>query len=593
MTLSKNLTFRRALGIPFSVTPAESVLQIIHNIVNLALAPVSILVTAYFIDTALAVFNEGLDRNLIIPPIIFLTLMQVYHYLMGPLMGLIGKKREIKTRLALRVPFVEKRVRLEYKHIENNDTMDLINRVWENPEGKLSEMLDNLVWFVVMIGQTASYIAILLINATLAGSVLIIFSAPIFYIAMKSGKHQYQALRDMTKRDRMFWTVQWFLTSRETAHERNMFGYTPFLNKKYTDAYEESRKHKTKVDVKWFIRSKSSAIILGLLSASALFILVPSVVNGHLTVGLYISIMGGLFASIHMIGWSLPNTFQQFASHREFIKDVNQFLDLSEAEGADHTPAEAAPAFQSLELRNVSFTYPGTEKKILDTISLVIEKGKNYSFVGVNGAGKTTLTKLITRLYEDYTGEILLNGKDLREYPMNEVKATFCAVFQDFARYDVTVAENIAVGKINGAAADEIDRSIKLSGFEEKLKELKDGKDTLLGKTQDEGVDLSGGEWQRVAFARAVLSPCPVKILDEPTAALDPVAESKVYAQFEEISKGITTIFISHRLASAKLADTIFVLDGGKLAEQGSHDDLMAKDGLYAEMFESQRSWYV
>ena len=157
----------------------------------------------------------------------------------------------------------------------------------------------------------------------------------------------------------------------------------------------------------------------------------------------------------------------------------------------------------------------------------------------------------------------------------------------------MTVAENIALGKANGATSDEIERAIALAGFSGKIAEFKNGVETMLGKTKDEGIDLSGGEWQRVALARLIISPSPVKILDEPTAALDSIAESKIYAKFEEISRGQTTIFISHRLGSATLADEIFVIDGGMVAERGSHIELMKKGGIYAEMFESQRSWYI
>jgi ATP-binding cassette subfamily B protein len=213
--------------------------------------------------------------------------------------------------------------------------------------------------------------------------------------------------------------------------------------------------------------------------------------------------------------------------------------------------------------------------------------------VGVNGAGKTTITKLLTRLYDDYEGEILLNAKPLREWPMADVKACFCALFQDFARYDITVAENVMMGKINGATGAEVDNALELAGFDVNAAELKDGKDTLLGKTHEKGIDLSGGQWQSLAFARAIVSPAPIKILDEPTASLDPVAESRMYEQFERISRGYTTIFISHRLASAKMADEIFVLENGAVSERGNHDELMARNGLYTEMFESQRSWYL
>jgi ATP-binding cassette subfamily B protein len=290
------------------------------------------------------------------------------------------------------------------------------------------------------------------------------------------------------------------------------------------------------------------------------------------------------------MGWSLPYYFRQFTT---YLKEFNQFLELSETPGADCLPTSPPPVFEKLEFKNVSFTYPGTEKVILNRLDMVIEKGKHYAFVGVNGAGKTTITKLITRLYDDYTGEILLNGKELRQWAIGDIKAVFCALFQDFVRYDVTVAQNAGIGKANGYTDEEVNRALSLSGFNDKAETLKNGIHTLLGKTWDDNIDLSGGEWQRLAFARAVISPAGVKILDEPTAALDPVAEGRMYTQFEEISRGYTTIFISHRLASAKMADYIYVLDGGKVAEAGNHAELMQHNGLYAEMYESQRSWYL
>jgi len=593
MDLSKKLTFRGALALSFRMAPVVTIVLIIDRLMGISIALLNVLVAAYFINTALAVVTEGQGAGRIVMPLVAMAAFSVYGYLTGPMEQLLNTHLAIKTRLRLRVPFLEKRVRLEYKHAENKDTVDLLNRVWNNPDGRISEVLTNMSGLVWVICTTASYAVILLVNAPLAGSILLALSAPIFFIAIKAGKAQYQANRDATLDHRYASVISWIITARDTVAERNLFGYTDYLAEKFEKHYEANRLHIFKARALWYMRSKASAIILGLLSAASLFIMAPSVANGSLSVGLFIALQGALFSAVGMIGWRLPEHFRQIAVQREFIKDANKFLELSEIEDAEALPVELPPEFESLEFKNVSFTYPGTEKVILDNLSLTIEKGKHYAFVGVNGAGKTTLTKLITRLYDDYTGEILLNGKSLREWTLPQIKACFCALFQDFARYDITVAENVAIGKINGATDEEIDNALDMLGFEKTAAELKDGKNTLLGKTHEAGIDLSGGQWQRLAFARAIISLAPVKILDEPTAALDPVAESQMYAQFESISRGFTTIFISHRLASAKLADTIFVLEGGKVAEQGSHEALMAANGIYAEMFESQQSWYV
>jgi ATP-binding cassette subfamily B protein len=587
------MTYPRALSLPFRVIPVYTLLGLVQQFIGLAIAPISVLVTAYFIDTALLVVGQGLGASRIVPPLVALGAFQVYNYLLWPLLGLANTKGRMKTQLKMRVPLVEKRARLEYKHLENNQTVDLLSRVWNNPEGQLSGMFGTLTQFLTQMGITVSYAVILLAHAPLAGSVLIVLSVPMFWMAIKAGKENYQTSRDVSERNRHTGTIGWYIQGREPAGERNLFGYAPTLTKKYFAGFEDARKWQLRINALWFARSKSASIILGLLSTGALFMLAPSVADGSLSVGLYIALLGALFSTVNNMGWSLPYYFQRFTTEREYLKEFNQFLELTEAKDSEALPTTPPPAFEKLEFKNVSFTYPGTEKVILNGLNLTIENGKHYSFVGVNGAGKTTITKLITRLYDDYTGEILLNGKELREWEIPDIKGIFCALFQDFVRYDITVAQNAAIGKANGTLPEEIDNALHLSGFDTKAETLKNGKDTLLGKTHEDGIDLSGGEWQRLAFARAIISPAAVKILDEPTAALDPVAESQVYEQFESMSRGFTTIFISHRLASAKMADVIYVLDGGKVAELGNHNDLMRRRGLYAEMFESQRGWYV
>jgi ATP-binding cassette subfamily B protein len=237
----------------------------------------------------------------------------------------------------------------------------------------------------------------------------------------------------------------------------------------------------------------------------------------------------------------------------------------------------------------------------LRDLSLCLEGSRHYAVAGINGAGKTTLTKLLTGLYGEYEGEILLNGKNLREYSQGELKGIFAVVYQDFARYFISVAENIALGDQSGGTEnDETGSSgtarreavLRQIGLEDAVRELPRGADTDLGKIREGGSDLSGGQWQRLAIARALYRPSAVYILDEPTAALDPVAESEVYGMFGTISAGKPTIFITHRLGAARLADEIVVIDQGRVAEQGSHEALMEQGGIYAGMFESQRSWY-
>lgn len=249
--------------------------------------------------------------------------------------------------------------------------------------------------------------------------------------------------------------------------------------------------------------------------------------------------------------------------------------------------------FGTITFQNVSFRYPGTEKDILRNLNLTLEPGRHYAIVGVNGAGKTTLTKLLTGLYDNFEGEILIGGRSIRDFTQAQLKAMFGVVYQDFARYYIKVADNIALGNVLSYDEAKIREAAQFIGIDEAIRQLPQGYDTYLGKIHEGGVDISGGQWQRLAIARILYNPAHMRILDEPTAALDPVAESEVYRMFGQISAGQSTIFITHRLGAARLADDIIVLDGGRVAEQGSHEALLSAGGIYAEMFEAQRSWYA
>jgi ATP-binding cassette subfamily B protein len=272
------------------------------------------------------------------------------------------------------------------------------------------------------------------------------------------------------------------------------------------------------------------------------------------------------------------------------MKDLTAFVALSEAKDALTEPDAEPIAFDSLEFRNVRFRYPGGDRLILDGLSFKLEAGRHYAFVGKNGAGKTTITKLVTGLYTEYGGEILINGKELREYPAGTLKALFSVVYQDFAKYYIAMKDNISLGDVHTKGKEV--QAAHLAGLDETIASLKYGIDTPLGKILKDGQDISGGQWQRVAIARSLISRAPVKILDEPTSALDPISESRIYSDFEKLMRGKTTVFVSHRLGSTKLADEILVIDEGKIMERGAHDVLMAANGQYAGMFEAQRGWY-
>lgn len=285
---------------------------------------------------------------------------------------------------------------------------------------------------------------------------------------------------------------------------------------------------------------------------------------------------------------------QGIADLNAYLNDVGVFLDMEEKEDADAQPIKI-PGFQveTIEFVNVSFRYPGREEYVLKNCSFVLQGNKCYAVVGKNGAGKSTLTKLLTGLYIDYEGQILINGKDLREYQYGEVKWMFSVVFQDFARYALSFRDNILVGNVNENNEQRLEQILEKLELESCVQELPWGLDSQLGKLEKDGVDLSGGQWQKLAIARLLYSQAPINILDEPTAALDSKAEAKVYEMFRQVNEEKFTILVTHRLGAARMADEILTLDQGRIVEQGTHNALAGlENGLYKEMFDSQRRWY-
>jgi ATP-binding cassette subfamily B protein len=248
---------------------------------------------------------------------------------------------------------------------------------------------------------------------------------------------------------------------------------------------------------------------------------------------------------------------------------------------------------EGFEFRNVCFRYPGSGRLVLNNLNFRIEPGQRVALVGANGQGKTTFVKLMSRLYDPSEGRILLDGIDLRDYDTDSLHREIGIIFQDFVRYDMTARANIGAGRLEHLHDDNRLRAAsEKSRAGQILQRLPNGFDQMLGRRFEGGVDLSGGEWQKIALARAWLRDAQVLILDEPTAALDAVAEYEVFRRFSELSEGRMAILISHRFSTVRMADRIVVLEDGSISEQGSHQQLVSSGGRYAEMFELQAANY-
>jgi ATP-binding cassette subfamily B protein len=561
------------------------------------------LATANFVDTATAILQGTRPHDDIYIPLILLLLVLGVFTTNGAVLQLVGARISLHLQQKLKPEIVRINAALDFKHIENAESWELISRVSRDPVKSVMDGYNAFMQFLQIIVCVASVFILIITQVWWAALIIIAFSTPMFWLSLRAGKKNYQAGRDAEKFNRRTEYLGEVLTGRDAVDERTLFGYGEAINKRWMEQYEAGRMLQLKVNAKMFLITKGASMILALIALLVALTLIAPVVSGQLSAGMFMGIVAAVFGMIHQLGWQLSGSLENISRVGEYMKDLTGFIGLSASPEALHEPDAEPITFDSLEFRNVSFQYPSGDRLILDGLSFSLEAGKHYAFVGKNGAGKTTITKLLTGLYSEYDGEILINGKELREYPASTLKALFSVVYQDFAKYYITMKNNIMVGDIakrtdspsyglepSPCPAQE---AAQLAGLDETIAELKYGMDTPLGKILEDGQDISGGQWQRVAIARSLISRAPVKMLDEPTAALDPISESRVYSEFEKLMQGKTTVFISHRLGSTKLADEILVIDDGKIIERGTHDELMVADGQYAEMFEAQRGWYL
>jgi ATP-binding cassette subfamily B protein len=316
-------------------------------------------------------------------------------------------------------------------------------------------------------------------------------------------------------------------------------------------------------------------------------------IHGTLSIGDLTFLTGAFFRSRAVIE-QIFSTFSGIAEQALYLEDLFEFFRTKPAivskPGALPAPR---PIRSGFEFRNVSFAYPGAKRLVLENVNLHFAAGERIALIGENGAGKTTLVKLLARLYDPVGGEILLDGVDLREYDVEGLRNEIGVIFQDYMKYDMRASENIGLGRVEDVGdLDRISEAARKSDAQAVIRQLPNGLDQMLGRRFEKGVDLSAGQWQKIALARAYMRDAQVLILDEPTASLDARAEYEVFVQFSELTRGKMAVLISHRFSTVRMADRIFVLADGHIVEHGTHSQLLALGGRYAELFELQAAGY-
>jgi len=380
--------------------------------------------------------------------------------------------------------------------------------------------------------------------------------------------------------------------SKESAKELKLFGLSDFLTREYANLSNQIYDQ----NVALARRRLWAGAGLSLLSSAGYYgayaYVIYRTVQGALSWG-SLQFLAGAIAGAASNIQNIFATFSSIADQSLFLTDLVTFFTVQPKVSSKPNALPAPrPIREGFLFDKVSFSYPGSPRLVIDQLDLRIEPRERIALIGENGQGKTTIVKLLTRLYDPTAGRILLDGVDLREYSIEDLHREIGVIFQDFVRYEMTVRLNIAVGRIEGSHNGAVDDAAHKSLADEVIGRLPGGYDQLLGRRFEGGVDLSGGEWQKVALARAYLRDAQLLILDEPTAALDARSEYEVFQRFAELTYNKMALLISHRFSTVRMADRIVVLENGRIAEQGSHQQLIALGKRYAEMFELQASSY-
>ncbi|WP_228042224.1 MULTISPECIES: ABC transporter ATP-binding protein [unclassified Tychonema] len=609
---------RRSLGLIIKAAPIELRNLILLNIIRGAAPSAVLFLNKLIIDEVSRLLSQTQTAQ---PLALMLSQPMLLWSIAGVLiLKLVGDS--IDTMSSFTVTSLRDRLQgaVEGKVLEKVANFDDI-ALFENPEllniVELAKTgVSRIQQLAFTISMTITGIFIFIPSVSLAAAiawwvppVILLSSIPSIYIERKYTKLIWRVQKKQAKITREMNLSARVLTGEEYAKELRLFGLQELWLKRWQGQF-----------VQFFsemqaIRKKGAIVVLLWSILSRIGVALPFVyvvigaLGGRYTLG-DLALYSGLIVQVENSLELLINNYTNLYDIALGVSPIFQLLDMKpELQSPLGDVASRLPSLPDggqddratqdkigIEIKHLSFCYPGSSKNTVTDINLTIYPGEMLVFVGENGAGKTTLGKLLGRLYDPSEGTIAWNGKDLRSYSLSYVRSRIAYVMQDYARFPSTVRENVGFGDLLSLSDDTaINQAISESGISAKVNSLDKGLETPLGKQLEDGIDLSGGQWQRIAIARALmrLSTAEVLIFDEPTAALDPKTEHEIYSIFRQIAVGKTTIVISHRLGLAKIADRIAVMENGKIVEIGTHDKLIAAKGIYYSMFTRQASSYI
>ncbi|SUY46618.1 ABC transporter [Clostridium putrefaciens] len=552
---------------------------------------IGILAPKFLIDELMS--SKRIEVLLIILSTFFI-LSVIIKYSIAYLSGVYYPKM-VKIRFEFISIMQKKSMTMDFKHTENPKTLNDMESAWRavnNNDDGIEGVFHKLF---SLIGSGIAFIGYVAIVAALNPLILIYLIANViitYFLTLRVKKYEHSKKDEISESNRKSNYIYNIMYDFSYGKDIRIYGFSNWLSKKFQEFKDDRVKINTKIKYKYFTVSAIDVVLLLLREGLIYGYLIFRVVDKGMGIGdftMYFATIGGFAAWMQKIMTDLAHIRAQ----NLYINDYRDYLELDDENISQNIKPIPNKTPYEIELKNISFKYPNSKNFIFKNLSLKIKAGQRLAIVGVNGAGKTTFVKLLTRLYDPTGGEILLNGVTIADFDKEEYYKQFSIVFQEIKMLAFSVAENIALSEEDNIHLEKVIKCIDKSGMSEKINSLEKGIDTSVLKILDEtGIEFSGGENQKLALARALYKEGDIIVLDEPTAALDPIAEYNIYKGFDEMIGDKTAIYISHRLASTRFCDVIAFFEDGEIKEYGTHDELLKKNGRYAKMFNVQAHYY-
>ncbi len=451
------------------------------------------------------------------------------------------------------------------------------------------KIIDAMIYIPLNVSCFLSVIVVLAAHSIWLALIALVGLIPTFIARILQGKGYFDLYNSQTKK-RQYRTYLWdLLNSYSVNRDIKVWNHGAYLREQYNQVLDETLQEEWELEKKNFWRSLFLDSLQPLSIAIAIMLSVYFICIGEIEIAVFAALLQAMIS----VNETSSQTIDRFSQMLMAMPYINQFFQYVEETKKDkENSANVTAGFHKIEFQDVSFRYPASADNCIDHVSFVLHEKESIALVGENGAGKSTLVKLLLRIYQPQEGRILMDGVDINEIDEECFYSKISAVFQDFVKYKLSLRENIAISDLSKLQdTKRLKEHIAKYQFENIIEELPQGVDTVLGREFGE-VELSGGQWQKVAIARGGLKECELIILDEPTASIDPVTESEIFHRFRQFTKNCCSVIISHRIGAARIANRILVLDHGKLVEDGSHKDLIAKNGIYQRLYHMQAQWY-